>query len=111
MELSLGAPQPADKKRGVLRALGVKIPVDTVLMVPVEDGLVGQMMIAIRVLDKKGVPSKAQIDQGPVTVPKGLSHVYFEIPLMIPRGTQRIAVAIRDELSGVEASELIVLDD
>ncbi len=111
MELSLGAPQPTDKKRGVLRALGVKIPVDTVLMVPVEDGLVGQMMIAIRVLDKKGVPSKAQIDQGPVTVPKGLSHVYFEIPLMIPRGTQRIAVAIRDELSGVEASELIVLDD
>lgn len=111
MELILGAPRPAENARGILRSVGVKIPTDAVLLLPVEGGLVGEMMMAVRVLDRKGAPSKPQIDVGPVTVPEGVSHVYFEVPLLIPRGARRIAVAIRDELSGVEASELIVLED
>jgi len=110
MELTLGEPQSQERSRAVVRNLGVKIPAESVTLVPVDGGAVGQLMIAIRVLDRKGVPSRPQIDQGPVTVADGATEVFFQLPLKIPRGTQRIGVAIRDELSGVEASSVLVLD-
>jgi VWFA-related protein len=110
MELWLGNPQPQQGGRAVIRDLGVRIPADSLLLLPVEGGAVGQLMVAIRILDRKGVPSRPQIDQGPVTIPEGATNVSFTIPLRVPRGTQRIAVAVRDELSGVEASDVIIVD-
>jgi hypothetical protein len=110
MAVSLGPPQPAERGRGELRSLRVRIPAENMLLVPVEGGLVGEMMIAIRVLDRRGTPSGPQLDQGPVTVPDGATHVAFEIPLLVPTGVRRVAVAVRDQLSGVVASRLIELD-
>jgi VWFA-related protein len=110
MQLALGAVQTQQGGRGVVRDLQVSIPAEGLFLLPVDGGSVGQLMIAIRILDRKGAPSRPQIDEGPITVPDGAADVTFSIPLKIPRGTQRIGVAVRDELSGVEASEVISVD-
>lgn len=110
--LRLGERRLAEgRRKASVYDVSISVPVRSLVVVPVEGGAVVQLMVAVRILDPNGVASQAQIDRGPVAVPSGASQVEFSLPLMIPNGTSRIAVAVRDELSGGIGSATVQLSD
>jgi hypothetical protein len=112
VSLRLGDRRPAeDRRKAKVQDIEVVVPLTSVLTVPVEGGAVSQLMVAIRILDRSGAPSRAQVDRGPVAVPWGADEVRFSLPLMFPDGASRVAVAVRDELSGDLGSAMVPLPE
>jgi VWFA-related protein len=101
LSLRLGEQRTADGRRGaVIRDVAISVPVESLVVVPAASGTVAQLMVAVRILNRDGVPSRPQVDRGAVEVPDGAARVEFSLPLLIPEGVSRVAVAVRDELSG-----------
>jgi hypothetical protein len=112
VSLRLGNRRPADgRRKAAIYDVAIAVPARSLVIVPVEGGVVAQLALALRILDPNGVPSKPQVDRGPVAVPSGAAQVEFSLPLMIPDGTSRIAIAVRDELSGAIGSAMIDVPD
>ena len=110
VSLRLGEARAAENRRkATIQDVQVSVPIGSLLMVPIEGGAVAQLMVAIRILDRQGVPSRPQVDRGPVAVPDGAAEVSFTLPLMIPDGAVRAAIAVRDELSGAIGSAVVPL--
>lgn len=111
LTLGLGTPRASDRRRGEQRELAIVLPASSLVTVPVDGGAVAQLAVAIRILDAAGVPSRPQVNRGQVGVPDGAERLEFGLPLLIPGGTRRIAVAVRDQLSGEIGSAAIAVSD
>lgn len=112
LEISLDAPEPAEDKRYV-QPVQLAMPVDRLVLVPDGDRHIGQILVAVAVLDGEGNTAPAHLVRLRLTIP---SERYSEdavavqrIRLLMREGTRRIAVSVRDEVSGIEASQAITL--
>jgi len=112
LEVSLEEPEAADGKRFVL-PIQLAMPVGRLVLVPDAERYIGQILVAVAVLDDEGNTAPAHLVRLRLTIP---SDRYSEdaiavqrIRLLMREGTRRIAVSVRDEVSGIEASQAITL--
>jgi len=114
LEVSLGEPEPADDAKRFVQPIQLAMPVDRLVLVPDAERHIGQILVAVAVLDDEGNTAPAHLVRLRLTIP---SDRYSEdaiavqrIRLLMREGTRRIAVSVRDEVSGIEASQAITLD-
>lgn len=112
LEVSLEAPEPAEDERYV-QPIQLAMPVDRLVLVPDADRHIGQILVAVAVLDGEGNTAPAHLIRLRLAIP---SDRYSEdavavqrIRLLMREGTRRIAVSVRDEVSGIEASQAITI--
>jgi VWFA-related protein len=112
LQVSLDEPEPNDGGRFV-QPVQLAMPVDRLVLVPDGDSHIGQILVAVAVLDDEGNTAPAHLVRMRLTIP---SERFSEdavavqrIRLLMREGTQRIAVSVRDEVSGIEASQAITL--
>ena len=114
LAVQLHEPEPVDNKTFVL-PIQLTMPVDKLVLLPDADNHIGQILVAVAVLDDKGQTAPVRLIRLRLAIP---SERYREgaiasqpIRLKLGEGTQRIAVGVRDEVSGVEASLAIPVTD
>ena len=114
LQVSLEEPEPTDGKRFV-QPIQLAMPVDRLVLVPDADRHIGQILVAVAVLDGEGNTAPAHLVRLRLTIP---SDRYSEdaiavqrIRLLMREDTRRIAVSVRDEVSGIEASQAVTLGE
>jgi hypothetical protein len=113
LEVSLGEPEPADDAKRFVQPIQLAMPVNRLVLVPDADRHLGQILVAVAVLDDEGNTAPAHLVRLRLAIP---SDRYSEdavavqrIRLLMREGTRRIAVSVRDEVSGIEASQAITI--
>ena len=111
LRLEVGAGQPQQGRRHLLVPLKVWIPLSKVTFLPRGTVYEGRLRVAVAVSDGDGALSTPTQMEVPVVVPaaeldraREQSFVYEASLMMLP-GRQRLAVGVRDDVSG-EASYL-----
>ncbi|PWB67590.1 MAG: hypothetical protein C3F15_17715, partial [Holophagae bacterium] len=112
LKVSLDEPEPSDGGR-FIQPVQLAIPVNRLVLVPDADRHLGQILVAVAVLDDEGNTAPAHLVRLRLAIP---SDRYSEdavavqrIRLLMREGTRRIAVGVRDEVSGIEASQAIAI--
>jgi len=112
LKVSLDEPEPSDGGR-FIQPVQLAIPVNRLVLVPDADRHLGQILVAVAVLDDEGNTAPAHLVRLRLAIP---SDRYSEdavavqrIRLLMRVGTRRIAVSVRDEVSGIEASQAIAI--
>jgi hypothetical protein len=89
--------------------------VTALVLLPDGSSYVGQILVAVVVLDGDGFTAPPQLIRLRLRIPK---HEYSSnkiatqrVRLLMKEGTTRIAVSVRDEVSGIEASNAIAMTD
>jgi VWFA-related protein len=112
LEVSLEAPEPAEDERYV-QPIQLAMPVDRLVLVPDADRHIGQILVAVAVLDGDGNTAPAHLIRLRLAIPSDRysndAVAVQRIRLLMREGTQRIAVSVRDEVSGIEASQAITI--
>jgi VWFA-related protein len=89
--------------------ISVRIPIGKLVMVPQGDRHVARVRLYFAALDEKGGVSEVQEAQLPIEVPaEQLEEAQrgtwrYDVPLMMRRGNQKLAVGLRDELGQVSS--------
>ena len=110
-QLDLGvevkAPEPLDKNTFVL-PIQITMPVDDLVLVPDGGSHIGQILVAVAVLDEKGGTAPVHLIRLRLAIPteqlREGAIASQPLRLKMKRGSQRIAVGVRDEVSGIQAS-------
>jgi len=96
-----------------IQPVQLAIPVNRLVLVPDADRHLGQILVAVAVLDGEGNTAPAHLVRLRLAIP---SDRYSEdavavqrIRLLMRDGTRRIAVSVRDEVSGIEASQAVAI--
>jgi hypothetical protein len=112
LEVTLEAPEPAEDERYV-QPIQLAMPVDRLVLVPDGDRHIGQILVAVAVLDGDGNTAPAHLIRLRLAIPSDRysndAVAVQRIRLLMREGTQRIAVSVRDEVSGIEASQAIMI--
>ena len=112
LEVTLEAPEPAEDERYV-QPIQLAMPVDRLVLVPDADRHIGQILVAVAVLDGDGNTAPAHLIRLRLAIPSDRysngAVAVQRIRLLMREGTQRIAVSVRDEVSGIEASQAITI--
>ncbi len=107
LAVQLQEPEPMDDKTFVL-PIQLTMPVDKLVLLPDADNHIGQILVAVAVLDDDGKTAPVHLIRLRLTIPsarfKEGAIASQPIRLKLGEGTERIAVSVRDEISGVEAS-------
>jgi VWFA-related protein len=107
LAVQLDDPEPADKDTFVL-PIQLTMPVDSLVLIPDADQHVGQILVAVAVLDEKGNTAPVQLMRLRLAIPDERMRqgaiAAQPLRLKMKRGSQRIAVSVRDEVSGIQAS-------
>ncbi len=105
-------PEPSDGKRFV-QPVRINMPIGKLVLLPDAGSHVGQILVAVAVLDDDGNTAPPQLIRMRLEIP---SDRYSEdavasqvIRLLVKEGTRRIAVSVRDEVSGIEGSQAVTL--
>lgn len=108
-------PEQADGRRIILPVL-VRVPISQLVLVPQENEHVARLSIVIAVRDADGRLSDPQRVEVPISIPndKLLETMGQEIGhglnLAVRQGNAKLAVGVRDELSGVESTLNLNID-
>ncbi len=112
LKVSLDEAEPSDGGR-FIQPVQLAIPVNRLVLVPDADRHLGQILVAVAVLDDEGNTAPAHLVRLRLAIP---SDRYSEdavavqrIRLLMREGTRRIAVSVRDEVSGIEASQAVAI--
>jgi VWFA-related protein len=112
LEVSLGEPEPADRGR-FIQPLRLNMPVDKLVLLPDATNHVGQILVAVVALDGDGFTAPPQLLRLRLRIPSDQfandKIATQRIRLLMRDGTSRIAVSVRDEVSGLEASQSIAV--
>lgn len=87
----------------------VRIPIGSLVLVPVEGARQARMRIFFAAMDGKGGMSEVQNSEVPFTIPEAeveqaVKQVYvYGISLMMRRGPQKLAVGVRDEVGAAQS--------
>jgi hypothetical protein len=112
LEISLGETEPAEKDR-VIQSIEITVPLAKLLLLPQEGNYAGQILVAVAVLDDEGRTAPPQLLRLRLAVP--VAEVQDDtlasqtIRLLMKHGTRKIAVSVRDEVSGVEGSNSVAI--
>ena len=114
LAVELAEPESLDGKTFVL-PIQLTMPVDKLVLLPDADNHIGQILVAVAVLDDDGQTAPVRLIRLRLTIP---SERYREgaiasqpLRLKLGEGTRRISVGVRDEVSGVEASLAVPVAD
>ncbi len=114
LAVQLNEPEQLDGKTFVL-PIQLTMPVDKLVLLPDSDNHIGQILVAVAVLDDDGRTAPVRLIRLRLTIP---SERYNEgaiasqpIRLKLGEKTQRISIGVRDEVSGLEASLAIPVAD
>ena len=112
LNVSLDEPEPSDDGR-FIQPVQLAIPVSRLVLVPDADRHLGQILVAVAVLDGEGNTAPAHLVRLRLAIPadrysEGAIAVQ-RIRLLMREGTRRIAVSVRDEVSGIEASQAVAI--
>lgn len=112
LDLSLEEREPGDGKTFV-QPIQLAMPVDRLVLIPDAQRHIGQILVAVAVLDDEGRAAPAHMIRLRLAIP---SERYSEdaiavqkIRLLMREGTRRIAISVRDEVSGIEASQAVMI--
>ena len=112
LEVALDQPEPSDGGR-FIQPVQLALPVSRLVLVQDADRHLGQILVAVAVLDDEGNTAPAHLVRLRLAIP---SDRYSEdavavqrIRLLMREGTRRIAVSVRDEVSGIEASQAVTI--
>ena len=112
LEVSLDQPEPSDGGR-FIQPVQLALPVNRLVLVPDVDRHLGQILVAVAVLDDEGNTAPAHLIRLRLAIPSerySLDAVAVQrIRLLMREGTRRIAVSVRDEVSGIEASQAVTI--
>jgi VWFA-related protein len=112
LEVSLDQPEPSDGGR-FIQPVQLALPVNRLVLVPDVDRHLGQILVAVAVLDDQGNTAPAHLIRLRLAIPSerySLDAVAVQrIRLLMREGTRRIAVSVRDEVSGIEASQAVTI--
>jgi hypothetical protein len=107
LSVALDRPEPSERDT-VLLPIQLMIPVANLVLMPEADQHIGQILVAVAVLDELGNTAPVHLMRLRLKIP---SARYSEeaiasrsIVLRIKRGTTKIAVGVRDEVSGIQSS-------
>jgi hypothetical protein len=96
-----------------VQPIQLAMPVDRLVLVPDADRHIGQILVAVAVLDGDGNTAPAHLIRLRLAIPSDRysndAVAVQRIRLLMREGTQRIAVSVRDEVSGIEASQAITI--
>jgi VWFA-related protein len=110
LDLSLEQPEPSDGKQFV-QPIQLAMPVDRLVLIPDAERHIGQILVAVAVLDEQGNTAPAHLIRLRLAIPSERysadAIAVQKIRLLMREGTQRIAVSVRDEVSGIEASQAV----
>jgi hypothetical protein len=110
LSVALDRPQPSDKDTVVL-PIQLMIPVANLVLLPEADQHVGQILVAVAVLDENGDTAPVHLMRLRLTLPSARfseeAIASRSIRLKIKRGTTKIAVGVRDEISGIQSSHAL----
>ncbi len=92
-----------------LVAISVRIPIGNVVLVPQGENHVARLRLFFAALDEKGGRSEVQEAPVPISVPaaeiaEAAKRTWrYDVPLLMRRGAQRLAVGLRDEIGQVSS--------
>ncbi len=99
--------EPLDDDTFIL-PIHLTMPVDNLVLLPDSGNHVGQILVAVAVMDDKGKTAPVHLVRLRLTIPSEQFHdgaiASQPLRLKMKRGSQRIAVSVRDEVSGIQAS-------
>jgi VWFA-related protein len=114
LELHLEEPEPADAGR-LIQPVQLNLPVANLVLLPDASSYVGQILVAVVVLDGNGFTAPPQLIRLRLRIPTdqySLDKIATQrVRLLMREGTTRIALSVRDEVSGVESSGAIATAD
>ncbi len=101
-DVNFGTPQPVEDNRWVL-PVQVRIPIDSLLLVPRNRQNLARMEISVGVMDETGEVSPVDVQKpfefgipdDEMELAKGKYYTY-ELNLLVRRGRQRVGLALRD---------------
>jgi VWFA-related protein len=112
LSVALDRPEPYDKNTYLL-PIQLMIPVDKLVLMPEAENHIGQILVAVAVLDDKGDTAPVHLMRLRLTIPFARYEegaiASRSINLRIKEGTSRIAVGVRDEVSGIQSSQAIAV--
>lgn len=109
IKVEVGDEEEQKRNRYVLPVL-VRVPIGSLTLLPQESAHVGRMSIVVAVQDADGDLSEPQTLDVPVEIPNErllqavIQDVGKQVNLLVRRGECKLAVGVRDELSGVHST-------
>lgn len=109
VRVELGREQPDEKSRYVLPVL-VRVPIASITLLPRESKHDGRLSVVVAVQDADGRLSAPQRIEVPVEIPNErlLQAIRLQVAkginLLVRKGESKLAVGVRDELSGVTST-------
>jgi VWFA-related protein len=111
LSLRLGSSEPASEKGRYIQTVHLEMPIDRLVLMPDADVRRGQILVAVAVLDDDGQTAPPYVLRLSLSVPEADydpgATARQSLRLMMRPDTRRIAVGVRDEVSGLEASQSI----
>jgi VWFA-related protein len=112
LALALDRPESSDKNTVIL-PIQLMIPVEKLVLLPEADHHIGQILVAVAVLDDKGNTAPVHLIRLRLSIPVGRytddAIASRSIKLRIKDGTTKIAVGVRDEISGIQSSQVMAV--
>lgn len=109
IKVEVGDQQERKRNRYLVPVL-VRIPIGSLTLLPQEAAHVGRMSIVVAVQDSDGGLSDPQTLEVPVEIPNErlleavIQDVGKRVDLLVRKGESKLAVGVRDELSGVHST-------
>lgn len=109
IKVEVGDQEERKRNRYVVPVL-VRIPIGSLTLLPREAAHVGRMSIVVAVQDSDGNLSDPQTLEVPVEIPNErlleavIQDVGKRVDLLVRKGESKLAVGVRDELSGVHST-------
>ncbi|MDX1630703.1 MAG: VWA domain-containing protein [Thermoanaerobaculia bacterium] len=106
LDLRVGEAVPQTEGRHYTVPVTVEIPLDRLTMVPVRESHEARVQLFVAALDSEGGTSPVQNTRVPIRIPSEelerarTQSWAYEIPLLMRRGRQRLAVGLHDDLGG-----------
>ena len=114
LDLAVALDRPESSEQGTLiLPIQLMIPVDKLVLLPEADNHIGQILVAVAVLDDEGNSAPVHLMRLRLSIPSERltegAIASRSIMLRIKEGTTRIAVGVRDEISGIQSSTAMTL--
>jgi hypothetical protein len=107
LSMALDRPEPAGKN-AVILPVQLMIPVNNLVLLQENDQHIGQILVAVAVLDENGDTAPVHLMRLRLSIPSARfseeAVASRSLRLKIKTGTTKIAVGVRDEISGIQSS-------
>jgi len=112
MSVVEGRPQPGDEGK-IIRSIQFRVPVESLVLMPQGDVHSGDVVAAVAVLDGEGKTAEPRLMRLSISIPSDQYQADAvaarTLRLLMAPDTRRIAIGIRDEVSGLTSTAALDL--